>query len=183
MEIALQMRNMEIELFWKRFNQFWLISAAALAGYVAVRDRGNNILLLIACFGMVSSFAWTLLNVGAKWWCDAWEIRLASFEDKSGPQKVEGILPEGFIHPMVVNRKRIFLTPMWRFSVTEIAIAISTFCTLMWAGLAVIHFAKSIGLSSIPWQAVVDSRAAVLFGGSVFFCVLLLFLTYRSADE
>jgi hypothetical protein len=106
LEKALALRNFEIELFWKRFNHFWLITAAALVGYVSAKERGDGILLLISCFGLVSSLCWTLLNIGSKWWHEAWEAKAKLYED---------VLEEEFLEDHEVPAKWIFIFPLHRF--------------------------------------------------------------------
>jgi hypothetical protein len=67
-DVAVQVRNFEIDLFWKRSVFFWGFIASAFIGYAALRKDSPNLALLIACFGMVCSCAWTLLNRGSKYW-------------------------------------------------------------------------------------------------------------------
>ncbi len=173
LEKALQLRNFEIELFWKRFNYFWLISAAALVGYVGVKDRTDGILLLVSCFGFVSSFCWTLLNIGSKWWHEAWEIKVQEYEE---------VLEKGFFGDHKVDEKRrIFIFPLRRFSVSAVAVGISFFFVLLWFALATWHVLR-LSTHIGAWQFVVDCRYALAYIGSIGFCILIGFNSYRKSE-
>src|SRR5262245_42761266 len=115
LKTALELRNFEIELLWKRFNYFWLISAAALVGYVSVKERSDGILLLVSCFGLVSSVSWTLLNLGSKWWQEAYEDKVKQYEK---------VLEDGFFSSHTHERGRLFIFPLVRYSVTDIAVSV-----------------------------------------------------------
>jgi hypothetical protein len=77
-DVAVQTRNLEIELFWKRSVFFWGFISAAFIGYAALRQ--SEVRTLLACFGLVCSFAWTLVNRGSKYWQEAWETKVERFE-------------------------------------------------------------------------------------------------------
>jgi len=169
LEKALQLRNFEIELFWKRFNHFWLISAAALVGYVSVKERTDGILLLVSCFGLVSSFCWTLLNIGSKWWHEAWEAKLKSYPEVLGKDFFQDYEPE---HP------RVFIFKLRRFSVTTVAVGISTFCVALWFALATWHVLK-LSTHIGAWQFLIDYRYALAYLSSIGFCILIAWKAHR----
>jgi hypothetical protein len=166
---AVALRNFEIELFWKRFNYFWLISAAALVGYVSAKERTDAILLLISCFGLVSAVAWTLLNIGSKWWQEAYEERV---------KKYERVLEDGFFTKHAVPSKRLFIFRLRRFSVTAIAVAISAFSAALWFGLATWHFCR-VSRVVADWKIIPSYRFVIAYGGTVLFCMLLALCAYR----
>ena len=166
LEWAIQLRSFEIEHLWKRFNSFWVINAAALAGYIAVHGRGDDILLLISCFGLVSSVSWTLVNIGSKWWQRSWEERLRLL-CKEGRW-----LDADFFAETRFDDERIFGFPLRRFSVSGIAVGISPFSTLLWFGLATWHaFGHPIHISN--WQITLDTRYMLAYIGTVVFCILI----------
>jgi hypothetical protein len=82
-EIAIQIRNFEIELFWKRALFFWGFISSAFIGYAALHKSSPDLGLTIACFGMVCSFAWTLLNRGSKFWQESWEAKVEREESSA----------------------------------------------------------------------------------------------------
>jgi len=131
LEIAIDIRNFEIELFWKRSLFFWGFIGAAFVAFAALYNKGApELSLLVACFGLVCSAAWTLVNRGSKYWYENWE------------QKVEreevGILGEEFFARKEPMKKD---AGWWlqgrRFSVTRLAIALSDFTVLIWFSLMI----------------------------------------------
>ena len=76
-EVAIDTRKFEIELFWKRSLFFWGFIAAAFIGYgTLVQAKAPELALMIGCFGLVCSVAWTLANRGSKYWQEAWEQKV-----------------------------------------------------------------------------------------------------------
>lgn len=168
---ALELRNFEIQLFWKRFNYFWLISAAALVGYVSVKERSDGILLLVACFGLVSSFSWTLLNIGSKWWQEAYEEKV---------KKYEGSLERGFFTNHDIPVTELFIFKLRRFSVSSIAVGISSFSVALWLALATWHVLR-LSTHIQRWQVTVDIRFILAYLASIAFCILLACKSHRKA--
>ncbi len=72
-DVAVKIRNFEIGLFWKRSIFFWGFISVAFVGYAALRTANRDLGLVVACFGMVCSFSWTLVNRGSKYWQESWE--------------------------------------------------------------------------------------------------------------
>lgn len=174
LETIIALRNFEIELFWKRFNHFWLISAAAIVGYVTVKDRSDSVLLLVSCFGFVSSFCWCLLNTSSKWWQEAYELKL---------KKYEGILDEGIIskHDSAdgeIQKVAFFVGPPKRFSVTAVAFAFSCFSAIMWLGLATYHFLALVGFldEGLLWGRV---GYCLAFVGSIASSAMITWFSWR----
>lgn len=78
-ERALQVRDFEIELYWKRATYFWGFQAAFL-GTIAVLTNGgikDSLAPLIACVVSLTAFfvswRWSDMSRGAKFWQDNWE--------------------------------------------------------------------------------------------------------------
>jgi hypothetical protein len=123
-DISLKIRNFEIDLFWKRSLFFWGFISAAFLAYAALRQ--SELRIVVACFGMVCSCAWTLVNRGSKYWQESWEIKVERFELLGGvlfgktedPQYDRGCWLRG--------RK---------YSVSKLAIALSDYVFLLWVVL------------------------------------------------
>ena len=49
LEIALDIRKFEIDLYWKRAAYFWTFIAAAFAGFSALRTSSDPFLLYLIC--------------------------------------------------------------------------------------------------------------------------------------
>ena len=67
-------RKFEIDLFWKRSLFFLGFISAAFIGFGALYKKdAPELALLLACFGLVCSVAWTLANRGSKYWQENWQ--------------------------------------------------------------------------------------------------------------
>ena len=71
---AVQTRNMEIELFWKRSNYFLVLNTAIAVGFFAKLQNGYYAFVL-ALLGAIVSGLWLLVNLGSKFWQSRWEYR------------------------------------------------------------------------------------------------------------
>ncbi|WP_417448086.1 hypothetical protein [Idiomarina abyssalis] len=83
-KIALDTRNMEIELFWKRSNYFLVLNTAVAAGFFL--KAGNDHQLLLGFFGLTAAILWLFVNVGGKFWQSRWERRLHLAEKSLNPE-------------------------------------------------------------------------------------------------
>lgn len=81
---ALETRNMEIELFWKRSNYFLVLNTAVAAGFFL--KAGNEHQLALGIFGLVIAILWLLVNAGGKFWQSRWERRLHIAEEALTPE-------------------------------------------------------------------------------------------------
>ena len=94
-EKAWEIRNFEIEMYWKRATYFWAFIASTFVGYFALvssgnyakPDRFNHIeVYIIICIGFVLSVAWLLINIGSKSWQRNWEAHVDLLENRfTGP--------------------------------------------------------------------------------------------------
>jgi hypothetical protein len=66
-DVAVDTRKLEIQLFWNRSLFFWGFIASAFVGYAALRQHGSDLAVVVACFGVVCSVAWSLANHGSKY--------------------------------------------------------------------------------------------------------------------
>jgi hypothetical protein len=158
-DIAIATRNFEIELFWKRSLFFWGFIAAAFIGYTTIIEFDRRLAIVIASFGFVCSFAWTLVNRGSKRWQENWEILVFEIENE-----VTGSLFK--------ERREKEIKSTWlaakKFSVSKITIALSDFTVLIWLILMVPHSSIHI------YEAIVSI-------GSIFFAVAMLIFC-KSSD-
>jgi hypothetical protein len=127
---ALDNRKFEIELYWKRATYFWLLNAAAFAGYITAATSTtlhSDILVAIACVGLVLSFAWYLVNKGSRQWQDNWESHVDMLEDSVTGPLYKTVLrapkPDGVIRHLVAGAE---------FSVSKINIIVSLFAVVIW---------------------------------------------------
>lgn len=126
-ETAVETRKLEIELFWSRSLFFWGFIASAFVAYAAMRRFGSDISIVVACFGLVCSLAWSLVNRGSKFWQESWETKVEKIEPS-----VTGAL---FSRPENVQAHKGFWLRGRKFSVSKIAIALSDYAIVLWLSI------------------------------------------------
>lgn len=88
-EKAWEIRNFEINMYWKRATYFWAFIASSFAGYLLVSSAENpnaDQVFILTCVGLILSFAWFLTNKGSKSWQRHWENHVDLLEDDfTGP--------------------------------------------------------------------------------------------------
>jgi hypothetical protein len=136
--LALEIRQFEIELYWKRATYFWTLLAATFAGYFALASSGNSgvhpgLLFLLSCIGLVLSTSWYLVNRGSKYWQENWERHVDTLEDDfTGP-----------LYKTTILKKQFSWFKFWDgypFSVSKVNQLSSLFVVLLWLGLAITSF-------------------------------------------
>jgi len=121
-------RKFEIELYWKRSTYFWALIAVAFAGYFAIlaADKIPNkffLSLVVACIGIVFTYAWHLANRGSKYWQENWENHLDLLEDKvTGP-----LYKTRLDRPSHINKSEKYVTGPLPVSVSKINQWVSVF--------------------------------------------------------
>jgi len=88
-EKAWEIRNFEIEMYWKRATYFWAFIASAFVGYFSVSsvdDPDPDAIFILVCIGIILSVAWFFTNKGSKSWQRHWEVHVDLLEDRfTGP--------------------------------------------------------------------------------------------------
>ena len=137
LQLALDIRKFEIELYWKRATYFWAFLAVTLAGYftllvakdVSLNEKGEA-LLTVSCLGVVFSVAWYFVNRASKFWQENWEKHVDLLEDAVvGP-----------IYKTVLSDADLRFTKWWGpypFSVSKLNQLLSLFVVLLFLVLAV----------------------------------------------
>lgn len=137
LELALDVRKFEIDLYWKRATYFWTFTGAALAGYLTVMTQKvepaqnqlarADALLITSSLGLIFSVAWYFVNRASKFWQANWEAHVDLLEDDvMGP-----------IYKTVLQDR----TSFWKFwgsypfSVTKINQLLSFIVSLLFLGL------------------------------------------------
>jgi hypothetical protein len=130
-KIAIETRNFEIELYWKRSLFFWGFIATAFIGYGSlIVGKQPNLAFAVACFGVICSLCWTLVNRGSKYWQEHWEAKVTDFECKLGD--IDLFRAEDKLD----DTKSKWLGAK-KFSVSRISIALSDFTLVVWSGLVI----------------------------------------------
>lgn len=147
LDIVLDIRKFEIELYWKRATYFWTFIGAALTGFIAIQQIKSNEAtfwsVLVGCLGFVFSVAWYCVNRGSKQWQENWENHVDLLEDREiGPlYKVVTGRPKHakpFFHPKGWwPRIKTAIVGPGPFSVSKINQIVSLFVIFLWIGLVI----------------------------------------------
>ena len=162
-DVSVQTRDFEIDLFWKRSLFFWGFISAAFIAYASLCH--TELRIAVACFGMVCSCAWTLVNRGSKYWQENWETKVEHSE-----MPVTGVL-------FAKEEKRQSQKGWWlsgrQYSVSKLAIALSDYVSVLWISIVV-------GEAILPFVPLNARDAAkrysmrLFIGFSAVYVVLLL---------
>jgi hypothetical protein len=170
-EIAVQTRNFEIDLFWKRSLFFWGFISAAFVAYAGLRKSSPEIGLIMGCLGTVCSLSWTLVNRGSKYWQESWEQRIGDLkEDKRAN--------------LFADEKPVILKGHWlsarKYSVSKLVISLSDYVFILWAFLLTSeifnYFLKPIA-NNIKRTGLI---AFIVF--SIAYLICILAYTQKSKD-
>jgi hypothetical protein len=165
---ALDIRKFEIDLYWKRAAYFWTLIAAAFAGYVALLSKDDFsdkefVVLVVACLGLLFSFAWSCVNRGSKQWQENWENHVDMLEDDVIGPLYKIVLrrrPPENKWEWVINA----MTGPGTYSVSGINQIISTFMVLLW----VVLVARSLHLDL---STKIDFLASSVVLATVLACI------------
>ncbi len=156
---AWEIRNFEIEMYWKRATYFWTFIATTFAGYFALissdnyfkQDKFNHIeVYFLICIGFILSCAWHFTNIGSKAWQRHWEVHVDLLEDR-------------FTGPLYKT-----VHPIQTYSVSKINEIVSFVFICIWGLLAIKylfdqdlirHFGEPY---SINWFATISTTLTIL---------------------
>lgn len=162
-EKAWEIRNFEIELYWKRATYFWAFIASTFAGYFALvnsdnylkPDKYNHVdVYFLICIGFILSIAWLLTNKGSKAWQRQWEVHVDLLEDK-------------FTGPLYKT-----VHPTETYSVSKINEIVSIVFTMIWFLLGVKYLVEQDLINAslnINWFVLLPT-IGVLFSLLAMFC-------------
>lgn len=172
-ETAVETRKLEIELFWSRSLFFWGFIASAFVAYATLREYGSDVSVVVACFGVVCSIAWSLGNRGGKFWQESWETKVERIEPS-----VTGTM---FADPEAVQTHKNFWLRGRRFSVSKLAIALSDYTIILWLAVIVWESMRLFAPASIlacakPWSIGAFISFTVIYG-------LFLLIAGRSTKQ
>lgn len=87
LQIALDNRAFEIQMFWQRSNYFLVLMTALGIGVFAIKDSWYS--LLISIFATVTSWYWYKTNLGSKFWHESWEVEVVALAKEQGIRSFE----------------------------------------------------------------------------------------------
>jgi uncharacterized protein with PQ loop repeat len=154
LDIAHDIRQFEIDLYWKRAAYFWGILAIAFAGYfTSIGNKSYIGAAFVSYIGMFINLAWYLVNRGGARWQQNWEFHVDLLEDDiSGP----------IYKTQFSNEIHRFwdVAGAYPFSPTRVNVIVSVFTFLIWIPLQYIAFARSMTDNSVTKEEAI----AVCFG-------------------
>ena len=177
LDIALDTRKFEIDLYWKRANYFWLFVAAMFTAYFLIANNLFEVvnkteifnplkslfLVLISFLGYFFSLGWYYVNRASKFWQENWEVHV----DLLG-KKVYGKL---FTTIKASNRNYWKLSKEFPFSVSKVNQILSLIVVLLW----MILFLASTSI--VFFNYIKFEVCCTLFYNTLVF-LLLLFVSY-----
>ena len=176
LDLAVQTRNFEIELFWKRSLFFWGFIAAAFGGYAALRTIKSDLTLVIACFGAVCSFAWALVTRGSKYWQESWESKVDQYE--------KPVIGRFFAHEEPVQSHKGRWLRARRFSVSKISIGLSDYIFALWMALLSAEVLRRfLPANSLPLFSEIGTSIFLLFSLAFAICLFVYGRSSARPDE
>lgn len=76
LQIALDNRAFEIQLFWQRSNYFLVLMTALGIGAFTIAN--TFFAMVISIFATISSIFWYRTNLGSKFWQESWEVEVVA---------------------------------------------------------------------------------------------------------
>ncbi len=167
---AWELRNFEIELYWKRATYFWAFIATIFIGFFTVLGSRNLscnseniflnkdvVLFLISNFGVIFSLAWVLVNKGSKFWQENWEEHIFNLEFEYYGDIYYELSPEQYQNS--------------RYSVSKINLYVSIYVFIIWSLIFAYFFLKimeNLLLSSDNFE--IFSVIIVIITLSIIYC-------------
>ena len=174
LELALDTRKFEIELYWKRASYFWTFIGASLAGYIAIQASASanktHSSILLSCAGLTFSFAWLLANRGSKYWQENWENHVNLLEDAAIGPLFKVTLTRNDPIGWAEHLHHIVTGPS-PYSVSKINQLLSLFMTCVWLVLLATSLPNFSLQSPINWTYFFEVNLAV------FSCIGMLLLS------
>ena len=161
LEMALDIRKFEIELYWKRATYFATFIGLMFTSYFVVATAGTKLInevkfelmMMISAIGIFASLCWFFVNKGSKYWQENWELHVDLLEDDvMGPLykttkkcNNEWKLSWKFWN-IFFERRSISPFLSYKYSVGKINIFLSFMTVIMWVSLFVRTICDSISL-------------------------------------
>jgi hypothetical protein len=180
---AWEIRNFEIELYWKRATYFWAFIATIFIGFFAVLGSQhlssklniislniNTILLLISSFGVIFSLAWVFVNEASKFWQENWEQHIFNLE----------LEYYGKIYEELSYRE----SDTSHYSASKINIVVSFFVLTIW--LLIFIYCFIYGLTSASLKIICSISFVTIFDLIIFVITgifVVLFFTYAKSKK
>jgi hypothetical protein len=140
-EKGLQLRNFEIDNFWKRGWFFGALLLASLGGYITIKNGiFPDYAIYISFISFLVSLAQCLMNRGSKYWQERYDYFVKNREsalriDVTKMQKY-GNKEKYYIDASIRSKDENIFTRSFRFSVTKLTFLVwdivTIFCLFLW---------------------------------------------------
>lgn len=176
LEIALDTRKFEIELYWKRTGYFVLFIGAIFVGYYKVLSISETsdsekewLLLLLSSLGFLLSLLWYMANRGSKFWQENWEAHIEELSTHLG-------IP---IFGIIKSRKHSIYNVMgqYPFSVSKVNQMVSLLITISWILIFIKELSAKIDVSFLKEHCWIIFIAIVPV--IIFVIPIILYTFYR----
>lgn len=87
LQIALDNREFEIQLFWQRSNYFLVLMTALGIGVFTIKEL--KYALIISVFATITSWFWYKTNLGSKFWHESWEVEVVNLAKEQNVRSFE----------------------------------------------------------------------------------------------
>ena len=87
LQIALDNRAFEIQMFWQRSNYFLVLMTALGIGVFTIKS--DIYAFMIAIFATITSWYWYQTNLGSKFWHESWEVEVVNLAKELGIRSFE----------------------------------------------------------------------------------------------
>lgn len=172
LEKSLELRNFEINNFWKRG---WFFGALLLFLFTAIIKINDDLISVsLGLMTFLISLSQTLINRGSKYWQERWEFKVKNREvaldiDITRTERYEN-KEHDYINASIYSKGENMLSRAKRFSVSKIAIfvwdLIVIFCFFYWIS-EILKF----------WELEVNKQYSFwIFHGSIIIYILLFFI-------
>lgn len=162
LQIALDNRAFEIQLFWQRSNYFMVLMTALGIGVFTIRD--TKYAFLISVFATITSWFWYKTNLGSKFWHESWEVEVVALAKEQGIRSFER--PTSDIVNQVresleeahnagyrsVVRRWLDMRILEKPSVSHYMILLSLTSAMLWASISIFHAVDLIEASGLKFS-------------------------------
>ena len=176
LEIALDTRKFEIELYWKRTGYFVLFIGAVFVGYYTIlssdkieKEQQSWLLLILPALGFLLSLLWHMANRGSKFWQENWEAHIEELSTHLG-------IP---IFGIIKSRKYSIYNVMgqYPFSVSKVNQMVSLLITISWILIFIKELSAKIDVSFLKEHCWIIFIAIVPV--IIFVIPIILYTFYR----
>ena len=156
-EKSLELRNLEISLFWKRSWFFGALLLAAFTGYLTIHSEKNQSILpiFVSFLIMLISLFQSLMNRGSKYWQEKWKYYTQYIESKLEIDILTIEIPDNEIRTLIDQRisekKENFLTKSRKLSVTKLTFLVWDIICLCSIMLWIYDISEVFSLQNINW--------------------------------